>query len=184
MPANVSVSLSWTSVEWHPDETWTKDLLPRLIAAGAEKAYLHRSVYVIRLAGNFAIGYPKGESPAVYIGEGSFGRRIQSHKRWARMLQELVGKFKFEVCVATPRVKKQPETYRDCEAVLLHRFRQKFNSAPLWNKQIERRLFPHHVYNQRRIDQAICKRSGAKYHWALRPMRASPFYEGFKKTHL
>ena len=184
MPANVNVPLAWTCVDWHPDETWTKVLLPRLVANGALKNRLDRSIYVIRLAGNFAISYPKGESPAVYVGEGGFGSRIASHKKWARPLQELVGEFRFQVCVATPRVKNQEATYLDCEAVLLQRFGVRFGSAPLWNKQFERRRFPHHQYSQEKLDYVIGKRSGAKYLWALKPMKSSPFHESYLKTHV
>ncbi|RDZ27859.1 hypothetical protein [Lysobacter silvisoli] len=184
MAAAVSVALNWTCVEWHPEDTWTRDLLPRLVEAGAYAPYLARAVYVIRLAGNFAISYPKGDTPAVYVGEGSFGSRIQSHKRWASQLEELVGEFQFEVCVATPRVRNCPTTYLDCEAVVLQRFRDRFGSAPLWNKQIERRRHPHHEYSQRKLDYAISKRSGARYHWALKPLPSSPFYASYQRTHV
>ena len=184
MPTTVNVPLAWTCVDWHPDETWTRVLLPRLVDNGASKDQLDRSVYVIRLAGNFAISYPKGESPAVYVGEGGFGSRIAAHKMWARQLQELVGEFSFQVCVATPRVKNQEATYLDCEAVLLQRFRARFGCAPLWNKQVERRRFPHHQYSQDKLDYVIGKRSGAKYLWALKPMKASPFYQSYMKTHV
>jgi hypothetical protein len=184
MQKPVTVPLSWTCVTWSPSETWTKTLLPRLVEKGANQDYLDRAVYVIRLAGNFAIGYPNGESPVVYVGEGSFGRRIASHKKWARKLEELVGDFAFEVCVATPRVNNQPSTYLDCEAVLLHRFGERFGTAPLWNKQFERRRFPHHHYSQEKLDYVLGKRSGSRYHWALKPMRSSPFYASYLKTHL
>lgn len=182
--ATVTVQLRWTCVTWSPDESWTNVLLPRLIEKGALKKELSRSVYVIRLAGNFAIGYPRGVSPAVYIGEGSFGSRIASHKRWAKKLEELVGEFSFEVCVATPRVPNQPKTYLDCEAALLQRFGHRFGTAPLWNKQFERRRFKNHLYSLDKLDYVIGKRRGAKYHWALKPMKASPFYESYMKTHV
>jgi hypothetical protein len=184
MSKSVQVELSWTCVNWHPDETWGKVLLPRLIQAGASEKEMNRSVYVVRLAGNFTVAYPIGDSPAVYIGEGSFGRRISSHKSWAHKLEELVGEFSFQVCVATPRVKKQPTTYRDCEAAILKRFGERFGSAPLWNKQFERRRFEHHEYSTRKIDYVIGKRSGAKYHWALQPLKSSPFYDSYRKTHV
>jgi len=184
MPIPVTVPLIWTCVEWHPDETWGKTLLPRLVERGADKNRLDRSVYVVRLAGNFAISYPAGESPVAYVGEGSFGSRISSHKKWARLLEELVGEFMFEVCVATPRIKNQENTYLDCEAVLLQRFGERFGSAPLWNKQFERRRFPHHQYSRDKLDYVLGKRSGAKYHWALKPMKSSPFYQSYLKTHL
>lgn len=183
MPAAVTVPLRWTCVPWHPDETWRKVLLPRLVAAGTRPDLLDRSVYVIRLAGNFAISYPDGESPAVYVGEGSFGSRIASHKSWARLLDELVRDFSFQVCVATPRVRNQPDTYLDCEAAVLQRFGERFGSAPLWNKQFERRRFLHYRYSLDKIDYVIGKRSGAKYHWAIKPMRASPFHASYQRTH-
>lgn len=184
MKAEVIVPLSWTCVDWHPGETWKRDLFPRLVEHGARADRLDRSVYVIRLAGNFCISYPSGESPAVYVGEGSFGGRIASHKKWARHLEELVGDFQFQVCVATPRIKNQERTYLDCEAVILQRFGERFGTAPLWNKQFERRRFPHHQYSREKIDYVIGKRSGAKYHWALKPMKASPFYSSYLKTHV
>lgn len=51
----VTVPLIWTCVDWLPHETWGRTLLPRLVNAGAISKRLDRSVYVIRLAGNFAI---------------------------------------------------------------------------------------------------------------------------------
>ena len=186
MPKNiVTVPLNWTCVDWHPDETWGRTLLPRLIEKEPKlnETRLKRSVYVIRLAGNFAIAYPSGESPAVYVGEGSFGRRISSHKSWARGLEELVGEFKFQVCVATPRITGQPNTYLDCEAAVLQRFGERFGTAPLWNKQFERRRFTNHHYSREKLDYVIGKRSGAKYSWALKPMKSSTFYESYVKTH-
>lgn len=184
MPTTVTVPLNWKVVKWNTAETWRKVLLPRIVDAGICESDLSRSVYVIRLAGKFAINYSKGTSPAVYVGEGNFGSRIQSHRSWAEGLKELVGEFSFELCLATPRVRKQEKTYRDCEAVLLHRFGERYGSAPLWNKQFERRRFPHHHYSQRKLDYALGQRSGARYQWALRPMRASKYYESYKKTQL
>lgn len=184
MPRLVHVALSWTVIEWKPVDTWKKITLPALIAAGAKSALIDRSVYVIRLNGNFAIQYPKGESPTVYIGEGNFSSRITMHRKWAAELKELVGDFSFQVCLATPRVQNNDLTYKDCESVLLGRFGQRFKSAPLWNKQFEKRKFPHHTYSAKQLDYAICKRSGAKYEWAIRPMPSSSFWRSYGKTHV
>jgi hypothetical protein len=183
MPPPVHVALSWTVIDWHPDDTWKKTTLPALIAAGVDPNLIDRSVYVIRLNGNFCVHYPNGESPTVYVGEGRFGSRINSHRKWAAELKELIGTYSFQVCVATPRVKKNDRAYLDCEAVLLDRFGKKFQSAPLWNKQFESRKFPHHVYSDRQVDYALCKRSGAKYMWAIRPMPSSSFHRSYGKTH-
>ena len=184
MRQTVHVALNWSAIDWHPDDTWKKATLPKLIAAGVNPKDIKRSVYVIRLNGDYAIQYPNGETPAVYVGEGNFSSRINSHRTWVTEIKELVGQFSFQVCIATPRVQKNENAYLDCEAVLLERFGAKFHSAPLWNKQFEKRKFPHHVYSQKQVDDALCKRSGAKYKWALMPMRSSPFYRSYGKTHL
>ena len=98
-------------------------------------------------------------------------------------LEELVGDFSFQVCVAMPRVRRNVFAYQDCEAALIDRFADHYGSAPLWNKQYETRRFPYQ-YNERQMDQALCKRSGAKYKWAVAPMKSSGFYENFVRTHL
>lgn len=179
----VHVTLNWHRIDWDPEETWRKVTLPKLENVGIKEADLSRSVYVLRLNGNFCIQYPGGESPTLYIGEGRFSQRINAHRSWVSELKELAGDFSFQVCVAMPRVKNSPATYRDCEAALIDRFAENFGSAPMWNKQFETRLFPYE-YNNRQMDQALCKRSGAKYKWAVAPMRSSGFYENFIKTHL
>lgn len=53
----------------------------------------------------------------------------------------------------------------------------------MWNKQFESRRNSY-VYNERQMDQALCKRSGAKYKWAVAPLKASGFYENYVRTHL
>ena len=171
-------------IDWSPSDTWKGTTLPALIAKGANPKLIKRCVYVIRLDGNFCVRYPKGESPVVYVGEGKFGGRITSHRKWAAELEELVQKSSFQVCVASPRVRNNEDAYRDCEAALLQRFAKKFHSAPLWNKQFEKRRFLHYQYSQRQLDYALCKRSGAKYKWAIQPMRASMFYGTYGRTHV
>ena len=179
----IHVALRWTVIDWSPADTWKKNTLPALIKAGADPKLIYQSVYVIRLNGNFCIQYPKNESPVVYIGEGRFGSRITKHRKWAAQLEDLVGSYSFQICLATPRVRANETAYRDCEAVLLARFKEKFKSTPLWNKQSERRQSTHLEYSDKQLDYALCKRSGAKYQWALRPMPSSPFHKSYGQTH-
>lgn len=179
----VSVALDWKRIDWMPKETWKKDILPKLEAVGLSLADLKRSVYVIRLNGEFCIQYPRGQSPTIYIGEGRFGQRINSHRAWVKELEELVGDFAFQVRVAVPRVKNNVDAYLDCESALLNRFGELFGTAPLWNKQYESRRNGYE-YNDKQVNQAICKGSGAKYKWAIAPMKSSSFFENFKRTHL
>lgn len=184
MKKEVHVALDWKFIEWLPDEKWMKDTLPKLIEADIDPRQIHRSVYVIRLHGEFAIDYPNGESPTVYIGEGNFSSRIKSHRSWVSEIRELVREFSFQVGIVTPRVANNPEAYLDTEAALLDRFAEKFHTAPLWNKQYETRRCQHYSYSQQQMDYAICKRSGAKYKWAIRPMKSSPFHASYLKTHI
>lgn len=184
MPKLVHIPLGWSRIEWQPGYTWIKNTKPNLISAGVDPNQLDRCVYVIRLNGDYAIAYPGGETPVVYIGEGNFSSRINSHRKWVSGLQDLVGEFTFQVCIAFPRVRNNEYAYQDCEAALLDRFKKKFKSAPLWNKQFEKRRSKHYLYNERQMDESLCKRSGAKYKWALRPMPSSEFYRDYERTHL
>lgn len=183
MPNQVDIDLQWERLDWLPDETWKRDTLPNLLDLGFRPGALRRCVYVIRLNGNFAIDYPWGQSPVLYVGEGKFGQRIISHREWVSELRELVGDFAFQVRIAIPRVRKNANAYLDAEAAVLIRFRELYGSAPLWNKQMEKRRHPHYVYNRKSIDDAIGLGSGKRYKWALQPMKASPFYEDYVRTH-
>lgn len=179
----VNVALTWHRIEWDPDETWKRTTLPKLAKAGVSEGDLARCVYVLRLNGNFCIQYPTGQSPTLYVGEGNFRQRINAHRSWVAELEELAGDFSFQVCVAMPRVRKNVYAYQDCEAALIERFAIHYGSAPMWNKQFESRRNSY-VYSERQMDQALCKRSGAKYKWAVAPLKASGFYENYVRTHL
>lgn len=180
---SVHVALDWERLDWMPDDNWAEDTLPALKKLGLNSTSLERSVYVIRLNGNYCIDYPKDTSPTVYVGEGNFHQRIRQHREWVTELKELVGDFSFQVCIAVPRVKNNPDAYRDAEAAILDRFAERYGSAPLWNKQFESRLCPHYEYAEKSINDVINKRSGSRYEWALRPMKSSKFHYYYEKTH-
>lgn len=173
----VDVALRWHKIDWRPGDTWKKQTLRKLMACGLKVIDLRRSVYVIRLNGDYCIQYDRGQSPTIYIGEGSFSQRINSHRLWVGELEDLVKDFSFQIRIAVPRIKNSPLTYKDCEAALLERFGDKFGSVPLFNKQFKSRLFNSYIYNQKQIDQAICIGKGTRYKWELKPMRASRFYK-------
>lgn len=179
----VNVPLNWKRIDWLPHETWKKDILPKLKTVGLGPMALKRSVYVIRLNGDYCVQYPRGQSPTIYVGEGNFGQRINSHRKWVKELEDLVGDFAFQVRIAIPRVKNNVDAYLDCEAALLDRFGTLYGTAPLWNKQYESRRNKY-VYNDKQVKQALCKGSGAKYRWAITPMKSSSFFENFQRTHI
>lgn len=180
----VHVTLGWQRIKWLPDDSWSKKTLPMLEEMGLTLTELKRSVYVIRLNGEYCIDYPWGTSPTVYVGEGNFHHRINKHREWVTELKQLVGDFEFEVCIAVPRVRNSELAYKDAEAAILERFGQKYGSAPLWNKQFETRCCPHYEYADKSINDVIGKRSGSRYEWALRPLNSSPFYHNYIRTHL
>jgi hypothetical protein len=180
----VHVALDWKRIKWMPTDSWTKKTLPELISLGLDAEKLKRSVYVIRLNGEYCIDYPTGTSPTVYVGEGNFRQRILSHRKWIKELKDLVGQFEFQVCIAVPRVRANLYAYRDAEAAILDQFGEKYGSAPLWNKQFEKRRCSHYEYASKSINDVIGKRSGSRYEWALRPMSSSDFYNDYTRTHM
>ena len=173
----VNVALDWKNIHWLPDDTWKKDTLPKLRKEGIDPKKLPRSVYVIRLNGDYWVKYPWGESPTLYIGEGNFNARINSHRKWTAELEELVGEFSFLVKIASPRVNNNSYAYQDCEAALLERFGELFGSAPLWNKQFESRGSDY-KYSKRQMDIALRRGSGTRYKWAFTPMKSGSFEFG------
>ena len=178
----VDVALRWHKITWRPGEFWAKITLPRLNEYGLTRADLSSSVYVIRLSGEYCIRYPKGHSPTIYIAEGVFPFRIHSHRSWILELKDLVKDFPVQIRkIAVPSVKNCTLTHRDCEAALLLRFRDKFGSTPLWNKQFVKRLCLSYRYNLRQMDRAICIGKSTKYKWELRPMKASHFYDVYNQ---
>ncbi len=177
--AAVHVPLGWHRIPWLPGDSWTHTIAPRFQDLGVSSLELKRCVYVIRLNGNICIDYGKGTSPTVYVGEGNLRQRLKHHEYWAPKLKELLDCYKFQLCVAVPRVRNNPYAYKDAEAALIQYFGNQYGTTPLWNKQYEKRSAPHYEYAKSSIKEALNKRSGAKYQWAIRPMRSSDFHRVF-----
>ncbi|RZJ42031.1 MAG: hypothetical protein EON87_15500 [Brevundimonas sp.] len=60
------------------------------------------------------------------------------------------------------------------EADLIDRFKKKFGEIPLRNRQTPSAV----TQNQYAVadQQVLYCGKGSKYHWAIRPMRSSPFF--------
>jgi hypothetical protein len=181
MPTHVT--LNWKRISWEPTDTWAKCVVPKLDEVGVKEADLGRSVYVIRLNGNFCVGYPKLRSPTVYIGEGNFKQRIDAHREWVGELKELIGAVSFDVRIATPRVRNNPDAYLDVEAALLERSGKLFGTAPLWNKQFESRRFDY-TYDDEALNSVLTVGRGTRYRWAITPMPSCSFHDNFHRTHV
>lgn len=144
---------------------------------------IKRCVYVLRINGIMAVSYPKGVSPVVYIGEGALNARLQQHKKWLKGLLPLVEHYQFELGIAVPRVNGASSAYKDLEAVLLEGFARLYGSAPLRNKQFERRRYQH-TYFKKDINEALKLGKGMRFHWAVEPMRASGYRAAYVQTHV
>ncbi|SEQ12300.1 hypothetical protein SAMN05216522_101266 [Rosenbergiella nectarea] len=139
-------------------------------------------MYVIRLNGLFAIEYPRGISPTVYIGEGNFEQRITQHKNWLMDLAELQGEYEFLIGYCFPRAKNASKVYSEFEAMLIHEFRDIYGAAPLRNRQMEFQKSNHEFQPTREIRSAIMIGKGVRFHWAVKPMKSSSKYDVYQLT--
>ena len=182
-----NVSLNWKNIEWNPSgDTWKKKIVPKLLEVGFPKneealsIRLKRSVYVIRLSGYFAVNYPNGISPTIYIGEGDFQQRITSHRDWVRELEELAAVGGFVVKICTPRVRNNPGIYRAVEADLITRFERIYGAIPLRNRQREINNVEHR-YKTREITSSLRLPTNHEFIWAIEPMPRNDLYGAFHR---
>jgi len=171
------VEIDWMWLTWKPGYTWAKNIIPQLAELEIEEGQLDRCVYVIRANGLFAIQYPNGISPTLYIGEGNFKNRMIQHKNWLEPLIDLVGDFEFMIGLCIPRVQNSYYAYQDFEAALLIEFKSIYGCAPLKNSQMENRQKEYEYIPQEKVRSAIMIGRGIRYHWAIQPMKSSPYHE-------
>jgi hypothetical protein len=169
------VKLDWQFVEFPVAEvgTW-KDLKSFVSDAAISTLRSRRAVYVIRIKRPFAFAYTNGVSPVAYIGKGNAQQRITSHlKTWIWEIWARIPETKIRIYFCEPRVRKLGSICEHVEADLIARFRTRFRENPLRNKQIPQ-IRGKHIYIQKELDVLICGK-GKGYHWAITPMRSSPF---------
>jgi hypothetical protein len=177
------VEIVWKWIDWEPSYKWADEISAQLTELGLTEKALNRCVYVIRAAGSFAIRYPTGISPTLYIGEGNFKNRINQHKKWLEPLIELVGEFKFTIGVCIPRLRNSLYAYQDFEAYLLLEFKTEYGCAPLKNAQMERRRNNYVYYPADEIRKGIMIGKGSRFKWSLEPMKSSAYHDIYWKTH-
>jgi len=176
------IKVKWKYIDLCSDDTWVKDILPKLEAHGLSEDDLTRAVYVIRTNGHFAIDYPIKPSPTLYIGEGNFKIRISSHKSWLKELTDLVGEFPIEVALAIPRARNNVLMYKDMEADLLHQFKFMHGLAPFLNKQMEYPRCEHEYDPYSEFVKPLQIGKGNRIPWALSPLPSNPHYDNYWKT--
>ncbi|NMH63822.1 hypothetical protein [Shewanella salipaludis] len=179
-----SINLNWKWLYWSYGFTWANDLLPQILENGLKENQLDRSVYVIRLNGPFAIQYPYRATSLLYIGEGNFKQRINSHtKGWLNDLWEIIENHGLTIGVATPRVRNNLSAYKDVEAALIHEFSNLYGTAPINNKQYEYSRLDHN-FEVKELREALTIGRGIKHKWAISPMKANKFYHHYHRTHV
>jgi hypothetical protein len=178
------IKLNWKSFEWKSDHKWKNDILPKLESIDIKENELDRSIYVLRLQKLFLIEYPKGLSPVIYIGEGNFKSRIESHSKiWLQNLDEIIQDFGLKIYISTPRVKNNTTAYKDVEAILIEEFSNIYGTAPLNNKQYENNKINHN-FDITDIKEPLKIGKGFRYKWSIKPLKTNLFYDSYNKTHL
>jgi hypothetical protein len=177
-----TVTLQWAQISWSNEANWSRNIISQLAEQGIKECDLDRAVYVIRLKPPFIIEYDKGRSPVVYIGEGNLQNRLKQHvKNWFGNLWDLIEKTGVSIYVCTPRVAGNGKVYKDVEAFLIHEFADAYGRTPLRNRQFEFAQKEHNFdLSQLRLPLSIGR--GYKYSWALKPLKANPFYDDFNKA--
>lgn len=176
-----SVDIKWVWFDFDPAMTNSK-IRSAITSSGVKESLLERGVYVIRMKSPFAIAYPKGHSPTLYIGEGNVPSRLCGHRAWVERFQSFGYAFAIEVACAFPRVRKNLGAYREFEAHLLEVFFSRYGTLPLHNKIHENRRFAH-AYQKVATHGIIGPGSGTKHKWAIQPLPANSFRTVFQRTH-
>jgi len=177
------IEIYWHWIKYGMGSKWARDVLPQLEELEVSELDLSKSVYVIRAAGYFAIKYPKGISPVLYIGEGNFKSRIEQHRNWLGNMSEIMSEFPLEIAFCFPKCKGNNHCrHQDTEAAMLHAFKRKFGLAPFKNKQMEYPKIDHEYLPRLAFNDAITIGRGVRYDWAIEPMPSNIHYSEYHKA--
>lgn len=173
------IPLQWFNLQFNPGDT-TALVTERLkTKKKLDLALLPNSVYIIRLAGNFAVDYKSGVSPTIYIGQGKFKGRLNAHRKWLGKLHSLIAETPLQIKFCTPRAADQTSLNRELEAFLLKSFEAKYGQRPLQNKQ-SGALNENYSFPQGKIGHVIGPGAGRNYAWAIRPLKVNPYFQPIK----
>lgn len=178
-----NIAIKWFYIAWEKGYTWKKDILPQLEKSNMTEQELVRVVYVVRTKGQFSIEYAKGSSPVLYIGEGNFKNRINSHrKRWLSELIDLVGDFPIEIAVSIPRARNNTYVYRDVEADLIWEFYHIYGMVPFFNGQKEYSKKYHEYKEYYEFIKPLQIGKGKRIPWTIKPSPSNKHYERYHKA--
>ena len=171
-----NIPIQWFNLEFNPGDTFSAVTDRLKTKKRLDLSLLPNSVYVIRLAGNFAIQYPSGVSPTIYIGQGKFRGRLNAHRTWLEKLHSLVAETSLQVKFCMPRSADDKPLNRELEAFLLNSFEQTYGQKPLQNKQGGKQD-ESFSFHQGKIGHVIGPGAGRNYAWAIRALKANPYFK-------
>ena len=146
--------------------------------AGRDSDYyaVSRGVYVISISDGFGIKYGRGASEVLYIGRGTFSKRIRSHlQNWIFDMSLSLKDVQFKFYMDEIGDGRSPESFKDFEGHLLDSFHEKFGEKPLINKIAGRQDRRTHVYSgnwSKPLDNR-----GKNYMWELRPSEKNSWFK-------
>ena len=144
----------------------------------------NQCVYVIRLMGEFAVDYPGGFSPVIYIGEGQAYSRLYNHTYWLASLMSAVPQLGVEVHIAQIARRNHDTLYQYVEADLIRWFAEDYKSLPWFNQQRERTKEQQYEYEpaaSRLLRRHLGVGSGSAFLWAIKPTHNNDQHEPYAK---
>lgn len=194
--AKPKIDMAWLDhIELKPDrslgseaaivKTLRRELTEALTKQGYGTADLKRSVYVIRMKGDFVIAYPNGRSPVLYIGRGSALGRLSSHlRRWLHEIDGFGKDVRIEVRVCRTRRRNVAEMFKYVEADLIDWFADRYGVIPFFNSRRET-TYADCVYytetDEAQMKAALGVGKGKRPLWAIAPTPANKNYDVFHR---
>ena len=166
------VKSKWKKIRFAPENT-RGDINEKLTKKSVDLTLLHNSVYIIRLAGAFAVDYEKAISPVLYIGEGHFRGRLVRHRKWLGKLHALIPETPIEVKFCYPSNAVGSPINKELEGYLIHEFKRRFGELPLHNERQEK-VSADYSFDTSNIGHLLGPGAGKKYDWVIRPLKPRP----------
>ena len=167
-----NIKSKWKKIRFAPENT-RGDINNKLTTNNVDLNLLHNSVYIIRLAGAFAVDYEKAISPVLYIGQGHFRGRLVRHRKWLGKLHALIPETPIEVKFCYPSNAAGSPLSKELEGYLLQEFKRRFGELPLHSNRQEK-ASPAFSFDTANIGHLLGPGAGKKYDWAIRALKANP----------
>jgi len=143
-----------------------------------------QSVYVVRVRGPVAIGYPNGVSPVLYVGEGNAYLRLQTHAAtWLTELAVSIRQMTMEFDVLEVARSDQPELHKNIGADLIRWFFEQNGSLPWFNRRRERSKESQFGYTDgayKTLNALISVGSGNKFLWEIKPTKNNSSWKSYQ----